>query len=508
MLMTEILAEVLRLDEAGQYQEIINCLLRQSIDPATILSGLAHLLKHQRFTAARYLGSALVRVGVEDPMAHLGRAIGGMMMNDRDVEVDSTASLAQLYDALPPERQSLFYTEILNPTLFSIAARALGSDDGVTLLRVLEILKAGAPEFRQIFDWSAGATSLLLGDDQRARLITYRSPPEGAPRVGRRTVVALRERMFPQIATSRMLDIGPRFADAASRYGWPATFCPLAWDPRLDFQTIFDSCRECAADVLIIDDDFIQNEATHAPRQQLIAALRQALPSIRIVALYLDSWQIAPDFLRRMAPDVDALWATTPAMPHWRDAVFAGKVLQAPLAHACNLRPPDAAAPTHISFVGGLMGYNWHRVFWRAAAIRERLPIDWQLSTHVTDGLPPLESHAGYMRRLAASGCSLNLSMRPDLSRVITDRSFETLLAGTLLVQEAAPDLDHFLVAGEHYLAFSSFADLRAVASLVETQPETIRAIRHAGHEFAAARYADEKLIGYLDALLFHPMSC
>ena len=109
------------------------------------------------------------------------------------------------------------------------------------------------------------------------------------------------------------------------------------------------------------------------------------------------------------------------------------------------------------------------------------------------------------MDRLAASGCSLSLAMRPDLSRVVTDRSIEALLAGTLLIQEATPDLDYFLVAGEHYLAFNSFADLREVAELVKTQPETLQAIRRAGHEFAVARYADDKLIGYLDALLFHP---
>ena len=30
--------------------------------------------------------------------------------------------------------------------------------------------------------------------------------------------------------------------------------------------------------------------------------------------------------------------------------------------------------------------------------------------------------------------------------------------------------------------------------------------IRRAGHAFAVARYADDKLFGYLDALLFHPV--
>ena len=504
--MTEILDEVLRLEESGQYQEIINHLLRQSTNPTMILSGLTHLLTHQRFAAANYLGGALARVGVHDPIAYLGRAIGAMLENDRDAEADSLTSLARLHDALPPERQSLFQTEVLIPTLTPFIFSTYAANDQATLLRVLDILKAGTPEFRRIFDRSPDAAPRTADSGKRAPLITYRSPPEGAARVVRSAVVALRERIFPQNPTSRLLDIGPRFADAASRYGWPATFCPMTFrDLSLDFQTIFDCCRQAAAEVLIIDDQFISSKSTHEFRRQWIAALRQALPSIKVVALYLDSWQIGPDFMRRTAPDVDVLWATAPAMPHWRDTVFAGKLLQAPLAHAGNLRPPSLAAPARISFVGGLMGYNWHRVFWRAAAIAEGLPIDWQLSAHLTDGLPPLDSYALYIDRLAASGCSLNLAMRPDLSRVITDRSFEALLAGALLVQEAASDLDYFLVDGEHYLAFDSFADLRAIAELVKTQPETLQAIRRAGHEFAVSRYADEKLIGYLDALLFHP---
>ena len=257
--MSEILAEVLRLDEAGQYQEIINHLLRQLTNPAMLLSGLTHLLTHQRFMAASYLGSALVRVGIDDPIAYLGRAIGAMLANNREVEVDSLASLARLYDELPAERQSLFHTEVLSPTLFSIVSTAYGANDQATLLRALEIMKAGTPEFRGIFDWSAGAASRPAGSGERVPLIIYRSPPEGASRVGRRTVVALRERIFPQVPTSRLLDIGPRFTDAASRYGWPATFCPLTYrDLSLDCRAIFDCCREASAEVLIIDDHFIE----------------------------------------------------------------------------------------------------------------------------------------------------------------------------------------------------------------------------------------------------------
>jgi spore maturation protein CgeB len=236
----------------------------------------------------------------------------------------------------------------------------------------------------------------------------------------------------------------------------------------------------------------------------MIAVLRQSLPNIKIVAVYMDPWEIAPEFVRRMAPDVDAIWTVCPSVPLWRDAIFTNKLLLAPFPNAGNLCPPQQTAPNRISFSGGLMSYNWHRIFWWAASIKSGLPIDWDLSTHINDGKSPLESFANYIRRLTASGCSLCLGMRHDMTCFVTGRAFDTLRAGALLIQEDTPDLDYFMVAGEHCLRFSTFADFRAIFDMLAHQPAVLQRIRHAGHEFAVARYSDEKLIGYLDAILFY----
>jgi len=502
--MSDAMEEVLRLDRAGQHQEIIDSLLRRSNDPLLILYAITHLLRNYRFTAASYLGNALARVGIDHPVARLASAFGAIVANDIAKESDIIAALARHYDAMAPEQQAFLYREVLNPPLLRLIAAAHAGDNIGGLLRLLEVLKACSPALRHVFDWyadpaSPGATGA------RDKLIAYREPPPGTPRVPYRVIVAIRERIFPQMPDSRLLDIGPRFVSAATAYGWATRFCPLTLgDLARDFTAIIDQCRAFAADIVIIDDHCIQSETTHEYRRTMLAALRLALPSIKIVAVYFDSWQIPPDHLRRAASDLDAIWATTPAMAHWRDPVFSGKLLQAPLAHAGHMRAPDSAAPDRISFVGGLTGYNPHRIFWRAAAIAHALPIDWHVTTHKTDGLAPLESYADYLRRLAARGCALNLAMRDDLTRVITDRAFEALLTGTLLIQEAAGDLDYFLVAGRHYLRIEGFADLRAAIDLVKRQPERASEIRQAGHEFAVARYADDKLFGYLDALLFH----
>jgi hypothetical protein len=274
-----------------------------------------------------------------------------------------------------------------------------------------------------------------------------------------------------------------------------------------DFDDILAACRDAAAEMLIMDDHFIhlvQLDTTWRLRRDLIAALRRDCPGIRIVALQIDAWEIDPALLRRSVADIDLLWTINPALPVWRDPLFAGKVLACPLPHGGHVRPPDDTPPRRIGFIGGLQSYNWHRALWRGLALTHGLPIDWHLSSHGGDGLEPLDSHAAYLARLAACRASLNLSMRPTLARIATDRTIEVPLTGGLLVQEDAEDLDHYLVAGEHYLRFGSFAELRGLVRLIETEPEIVQAIRHAGHRFVAARYADDKLIGYLDFRLFH----
>jgi hypothetical protein len=306
--------------------------------------------------------------------------------------------------------------------------------------------------------------------------------------------------------------MGPRLAQAATAYGWPTLLCEGSGtdDHAAECAAILAACQRFQADILLFDDDGVSDPRSHALREQMLARLRALRPSIRLVSLHFDCWHIQPADLRRSAEAVDAIWATAPSLPVWDDPVFAGKLLQAPFPHAGFIRAPDPAPPRDIRFVGALLIYNWPRILWRAAAIRHRLPIDWQLSYHLEDDRTPLDSYADYMTRLAAGGCSLNFAMRMDLSYIVTGRSFEAMLAGALLIQETAPAYDHFFTAGEHYLPFRSFAELRAACDLVTRDPVRAQQIRQAGHAFAVARYADDKLFGYLDALLFHrpPPGC
>ena len=95
--------------------------------------------------------------------------------------------------------------------------------------------------------------------------------------------------------------------------------------------------------------------------------------------------------------------------------------------------------------------------------------------------------------------------MRYDHSQVVTFRSFEVLLSGALLVQEANGELPYYFIEGEHYLGFSTLSELAGVLRFIADHRQEAEAIRRAGHAFAQARYSDEMIIAQLEQRLFFP---
>jgi hypothetical protein len=271
-----------------------------------------------------------------------------------------------------------------------------------------------------------------------------------------------------------------------------------------DYRGIADMCRQTNAEILVLDDNLIENVPIRRVRAELIAQLRESLPDLKIVSVYFDPWMLAANDLREASAMVDVVWAPFPSMPLWKTPEFESKVLMATWPLGFDFTPPAAPIQPRLTFAGGVMGYNWHRALWLGAAQHEGLPIDRQVSSHKPDGLGAIESFAGYLGRLANATCSLNLSMRGDLQKVVTARTFETIFSGALLVEEWSPDLDHYFVAGEHYFPFTNFAELRAIIGFIQAHPEEAQEIRKRGNEFALQYYSDARAMGALDRLLFH----
>lgn len=511
-MMNSIAEALLLLDAENDIDGMIRYVQDPGRDPNEMLLAVYQLITSGCIRPAYVMAMLLANTGMQNSVASVALAVGGLSFGNAVEEQRGLTALRSQVETLNVQQSASFYISVIEPVMKRLLAAALGVSNYDLILRILEILKAGVPSFREIFDLEAATPALTLEGLRRrgreqSRLITYATPPASEPRAMRRAVVAVRDLFFPNHPGARSMDLGPRLVTAMDDYGWQTRYygiqCANLMD---DHKNIIDACISHDADVLILDDNLIEAEYSRPGRLAMIAHLRRELPALKVVSILFDTWALPPAVLTDSLAMVDCVWEmTSPSLPLWREPAFVGKLLHMQVPHAGNYGEPVQPLGSGISFCGGVMGYNWHRAFWLAGASSLKLPVERRLSTHMSDGLPALESYANYMRQLAESPCSLNLSMRSDQTCIVTGRCFETIVSGSLLLQEATPDMHYYFTSGEHYLEFSTIAELSAIARFITTNRDEAEEIRRSGNAFARERYSDDKLIGYLDWKLFFP---
>lgn len=508
--MSAYLEHMLRLDAAGQHRDISGYIASLKGQPE-MPSDVYAMLRQRRYFEAYTVARTVVAHGVYNPVLSLAQAIGGLLFGHAADMQFGVSSLATLVDRGTPEQQQFLAHEVVHPVIEQLIFSA-DVQDPAFALNLLEIYKGGAAEVRRIFDWTRDEqapdpVAWQRRGFEKARLVSFSAPVSGVPRQPRKVLIAMRERVFPKKADSRLFDFGLLIGSAMGAYGWQAWHFPMKYlDLADDYRQILEQCEQRDVDVLMIDDHIISENPQHSARAAMLQRLRTLKPRMKIVAIHLDPWAVPPESLVGASEQMDALWAPHPTMPVWQHPALARKMLFMPFPLGGQCPAPTTPLPTRLTFTGAALGYNWHRVFW-AAGITQGLEIEANLSMHVDDGLPPLESHARYMDRIEKAGISVNFSMRPNMSRVLTARAFESIMAGALLVQEETDEIHAYFIAGEHYLSFDTARDLRAVTRFIRERPQEAEAIRRRGNAFARDRYSDEKIIGYLDKALFHSES-
>jgi Glycosyl transferases group 1 len=509
--MSDFAEIILKLDENEDYNGIIEYIPKSGINVNDILYPVYLLLRKERFRSAYILFKFSEGYGANNYLLFLAQAFGGLLFGNPEDEQRGCEELRKTVPFIPPEQILALYKDLLEPCVRHVANIGQTRHDRSFTLRTLDLMKAAFPLFDQVFNWNEPIRDLDINaireeGRRNARLIDYQDPPADARQIRRRAVVAAREFMFPNQAWSRPLDIGPRIAEAMAIYGWDSHFYGMQWrDMSEDYQGAADLCRQIGADVLVLDDHMIDAAHGRPIRAEVIAQLRHDLPGIKIVGAHFDTWALERSVLVEASQLIDVVWdATSPSLDVWEEPSLQGKVLHCPYPHAVQTNIAPDIVSSSLFFSGSVKGYNWHRAFWLAAADRLHLPLKTSLSTHSVDGLPVLESYGRYMQGLADSTCALNFSMRPDLSCIVTGRSFETPYAGALQVQEDTPDMEYYFTVGEHYLSFRTFSDLRSIIRFIAEQKDEAEAVRRRGADFARQRYSDEKIIGYLDYMLHY----
>ena len=504
--MSDYRETILKLDRADAYQELYDFVRLQPVQVDQLVIAAVLMLRARRIHGA-YMIAKMLENRSYNPVLAFAQAVGGFARDVPDDEQNGRRLLQAQVDALPPTERSKFYFEF-EPLMRTLVGNAFGMDGGMAkVVRLLALLKAFTPALREVFDTDAPAVpydqeTIRARGLRSARLVggaetsTFAGPP-------RRVLIAMRARVFPQDPASRAFEVSPLLAEAMTDYGWKVELFAMEWFQHMseDFSRLSEACRTYRPDLLILDEQVVQVGEAHAPRAGLIAALRKATPGAKVVGLHLDPWSIDARALATTAEDVDVVWTFAPDLPAWRDPVFAGKVFKAPLPYPV-MTPAHPVGAMHLAFQGSIASYNWHRWLWLAAAQQFGVPVATGFTKHKTDNLPPMDSFRAYLGSLSRAGAVLNFGMRSDLSIALTGRTFEVLAAGALLVQERTPELDNFLVAGEHYLPFTSFADLRAIARYVAEAPAGAAEVRRRGHDFFRDHYAPRRIIQTLDRRL------
>ncbi|MBF0296087.1 MAG: DUF563 domain-containing protein [Magnetococcales bacterium] len=480
--MREFLKTVYLLDAGEDVQELVAYVQRTPVDHDELHATLVSLLTAGRIRPAYILAMLLANRAILNPAICAGLCAGGLLFGNR-FEWERGAGWLAAHMAGQTDGQRLdLFNRILVPVMAQLQRTPVGD------ARILELAAAVFPWLASRFDPHALPT--VPPRSHEPLPLSPPCPPQR--RQPRRVLVPTRARVLPKSLwpaypwDSSRPDMRPhlnaerRLTTAMRQRGWEVRDLALnAYDRTEDCRAILQACLSDPADLLIVDESFaISKERSHeACRifQETVALLRRMHPSLKVVMTLLDPEFLPDGILQQTAPLIDAFWGLTDP-----DRALTGKVLPLPLPRGAAPVAPAAPLEATMWLEGFLTG---HRRLWQSAARTAHLSI--------RPGPAPLPA------------CQLHLAAHPRYPDPATDGDFAALLDGALLVREGKSTLSRYFVHGEHYLEFSSLAELTAIADLLARAPDQVEAIRRAGHAYACEQYGDVRLLDHLEGMLY-----
>lgn len=408
--------------------------------------------------------------------------------------------------ALPAmERAAVRARLSIAPGQLAIQLHAKGDRD--RLLLFFDLLASLIPALHGVFADLPGSRlppPPVRTPAKRAALMTF--PPADRPARPARVILAGRQHWGDE--RSKLHEIEPRIFEAMVAYGWrvdrqaiPNIFSRASVEQT--YERIIAAHRAAPADAIFIDHAGL---GPYPLDMGLMARLRRETRGATLVFYYLDAWQSEGwDRMRAVAPLADKIWTVFPILDLWAEPAFRDKMTYVPIpmgvAPETLPAPGPMAAPT---FQGSIMWANIPRLFWLDGMAALGSPIAVKQSNWtVQEDATAIDSYAAYLTRLSATGLNLNFCLRTTGERIFTGRAIEAPFVGTLLLQERAADVDCYLQEGTHYLGFETLSDLADRIAWVRDNPAAAEAIRVEGCRFVREEYADRRLIGHLDRVLF-----
>jgi len=322
------------------------------------------------------------------------------------------------------------------------------------------------------------ATAEALVERHRARriLLVVRGYQETGQGVVESDVCRLLRGVAQFGVATELFDSHPRAPDARTEFAMALRAAIAAFQP----------------DIIIYDDLLVSGPSADPTTQPLILELLDAARrsfGARLVLTYLDAWYDGMEALIETAAGL----ADLVHMPH------PGLLARVPPALAarifCYPYPVrDLRRPAYIrdvplplaTFIGSINWANMSRLVWWAEIARLHLPVDLYPTLSPSIRVP---SH--YAELMGSYAISINLTRRANERRILTNRTIEAPVFGSLLLEEATEDTNYFMRPFEHYVPFANLGELAVrLGQLIQDAPLRER-IRHAGSAWARRHFGD-----------------
>lgn len=426
--------------------------------------------------------SAPIHHALESSLLFLAYAYG-----DRQADADSL--LRRSGDSGCAERYARLFRETDLRKYIIACFRDHAARDG----RLNDTAARLLAEFSRRFDAAAALVPLAKASAEPS----HPAPPlrfDQAP-LPRKLRLGIVMRKYYYGKDSRLHDLGPRFRTA---------FAPFDVDCAI-IDPVHDPVEFGPRDLIFVDDQYVQRY--HCGRDagrmaEFLAQLRVSGPRVGLIEF--DPWTFDFDrVLKGPGEPYDLVWTMAPEL------AAGGRIRGVP---TCLVPFPvgfprlfdelrvSSTAGAHlpaVSFCGGVEEYNHPRYLWLLSSHAFRSPFAYDVSHHASDGQTVEESIRAYLARLTGAHACLSLTMRANGRSIVVGRAFDALRAGRLLVQEASVDASAYLVPGEHFVEFSSVAELEEICFRLSRE-NALADVARAGASYFQQHYSDEAVLRHL----------
>lgn len=307
----------------------------------------------------------------------------------------------------------------------------------------------------------------------------------------RRVLLVMRQFLTPG-PQAVMADLVTYMEICLTRLGLPVARFESHPADAADRAAFADRLRAAIADFrpdVILVDDLLASGASADPAvaPAALAVLQAAHDAgIRLIGSYPDAWHPGvPARINQVAGLCDLFHLPHVGLASRLTPAAGGKVLHYPYPYV-DPRPAATAEPPlpRACVVGRINWSNASRLVWWNEIAMAGLPVDFHPTIHGAE-----RSAADYAALVARYAVTINFTTRTTGMRIMTGRSIESPLVGSVLLEEACDDTAWFLRPWEHYVPFSTLQELGDHLTALLADAPRRQAIAAAGQDWVRRHF-------------------